>query len=188
MKSTVGILIITLLSMSIERSAAQNLVANGTFDANINGWDNPFITSEWVASEGGPISGSGAMRISTSNNNNGLFGMNSDPISVVAGNWYYTAAWFMTPAISVSERGLYFIDWYDSDEVQLLRDAVSSEYGVVDDVWLPLEGDFRAPENASFMIIRLRLQSGIPGQIEEAFGFWDDAFVLVDSIFFSSFD
>ena len=177
-----------LVLLNFESSMAQNLIANGTFDSDISGWNNPFVTSEWILTEGGPISGVGSMRVSTSINNNAVFGMNSNSIAVMPGKWYFTSAWFKTPSTSVSERGLYFIEWFDSSDDQIQQDSVDGGLGVDDDVWLPLDGYFKAPENASSMIMRLMLQTGFPGQVDDPFGFWDDVFVLEESIFFNGFD
>jgi len=188
MKKISWVIFITVFLFKPELSTAQNLLANGSFDSDINGWSNSFVTSEWVSDDGAPISGSGSMRVTGSNNNNSVFGMNSDPFSVQGGYWYLTAGSFKTPAISVSERGLYFIEWYDSSGDFIIRDSFDSAYGVDDDVWLDLDGYLKAPMNASSAVMRLMLQGGYPGQTDLPFGLWDDAVVMQETIFVTGFD
>ncbi len=177
-----------LLLLGSGQVLAQNLLANGDFSTDISGWSNAFVTAEWISSDGGPISGNGSMQVTGSQNNNGVFGMNSNTFLVQAGYWYLTAGSFKTPASSVSERGLYFIEWFDSSEQMIQRDSVDSGYGVADDVWLDLDGYLQAPPLAVSAIMRLMLQSGIPGQVNLPFGLWDDAVVMQETVFTDGFD
>ena len=189
MNKTVWMVFLMLLFLISNNLCAQNLLVNGHFDTNLNGWDNPFVVAEWVADDGAPISGNGSMKVTGSQNNNSVFGMNSSPVFIEPGYWYLTAASFKTPAASVSERGLFYIEWYDGSDVMILRDSVDGGYGVEDDVWLPLDDFFKAPENADYMVMRLMLQSGIPTvDVELPFGLWDDAVVMQESIFMGGFD
>lgn len=179
--------LVLLFEMSSLR--AQNLLPNGYFDTSIDGWSNPFLTSEWISDDGAPISGNGSMKVTGTQNNNGVFGMNSHNIIIEPGFWYLTMASFKTPATSVSERGLFFVEWFDAGDLMILRESVDGGYGVEDDVWLPLDGFFQAPDNASYMVMRLMLQSGIPGvDTELPFGLWDDALVMQETIFMNGFD
>jgi hypothetical protein len=189
MSKTHRLILLVLIVFKTGILSAQNLLSNGTFDANLDGWDNSFVTSEWVADDGAPISGNGSMKFTGSQNNNGVFGMNSSPVFIEPGYWYLTAASFKTPAASVSERGLFYIEWYDGSDVMIMRDSVDGGYGVDDDVWLPLDGFFKAPENADYMVMRLMLQSGIPGvDVDLPFGLWDDAVVMQETVFMGDFD
>ncbi len=188
MKKLYLVLFFTGLLVMPQMLNAQNLLVNGIFDSDISGWTNPFVTSEWVSDDGAPISGNGSMKVTGSLNNNGTFGMNSDAFSVQGGYWYLTAASFKTPAISVSERGLFFVEWFDSSDQLILRDEISSDYGVDDDIWHDLDGYLQAPDNANSAVMRLFLQTGKPGQLTDPFGLWDDAVVMQETIFVSSFD
>lgn len=182
-------LVLFVFLLSVNQVQALNLLSNGGFDTNIDGWDNPFVTSEWVSDDGAPISGNGSMKVTGSQNNNGVFGMNSFHIFIKPNYWYLSAASFKTPSDSVSERGLYFIEWFDDTDTMILRDSVDGGYGVPDDVWLPLDAYLQAPENAYYMVVSLRLQSGIPGvDVDLPFGLWDDVVFMEETIFFSDFD
>ena len=189
MNKTGWMVFLVLFFSTTNELMAQNLLFNGAFDANFEGWTNPFVVAQWVADDGAPISGNGSMQVTGSQNNNSVFGMNSSPIFVEPEFWYLTAASFKTPAASVSERGLFYIEWYDGSDVMILRDSVDGGYGVDDDVWLPLDGFFIAPENADYMVMRLMLQSGIPGvDVDLPFGLWDDAVVMQETVFKGDFD
>ena len=176
-----------LLLMLSSQLMSQNLLVNGEFDEDINGWTNSFVTAEWVGSDGGPISGNGSMLVTGSQNNNGIFGMNSDAFIAAPGYWYLVAASFKTPATSVSERGVYLVEWFDSSNQMILRDTIDSSYGVADDVWINLDGYLQAPPLAVSGVVRLMLQSGIPGQVNPPFGLWDDAVVMQETIFIGGF-
>ncbi len=167
---------------------AQNLLTNGHFDANFDGWSNPFVMAEWVSDDGASISGNGSMLVTGTINNNGTFGMNSDAFTVQSNYWYLTAGSFKTPATSVSERGLYFIEWYDSEGSLIRRDSTSSDFGVDDDVWIDLDGYLQAPPLAVSAVMRLMLQTGSPDQTDPPFGLWDDAVVMQETVFTDGFD
>ena len=188
MKKVTWVLFLLVSTINPGVLMAQNMLTNGAFDADINGWSNSFVTAEWISSDGAPISGNGSMKVTGVLNNNSLFGMNSDVFLVQSGYWYLTAGSLKTPAISVSERGVVIIEWYDSSDVMISQDSIDSGYGVDDDVWIGLDGYFQAPPLAVSAVVRLMLQTGFPGQKDQPFGLWDDAVVMQETIFTSDFD
>jgi len=188
MKKKSCVLYVLIVFMWTDTLSAQNLLLNGAFDTDIDGWTNDFITAEWVSDDGAAISGNGSMRVIGTINNNSMFGMQSDSLAVQAGYWYLTAGSFKTPAISLSERGLYYIEWYDNSEQMILRDFVDSVYGVPDDVWIDMDRYLKAPEDAVSAVMRLMLQSGASGQTDLPFGLWDDAVLMQETLFSHGFD
>ncbi len=174
--------------ISIGQVSAMNLLSNGTFDSNINGWSSlNSTTGEWVSDDGASVSGNGSIRITGTINNNGTFGLIAEPITVKPGYWYITAGSLKTPAVSVSERGLYSLEWYDMSNGFVQYDSVASNFGIPDDVWIDLDGYIQAPENATSVIMGLRFQTGAPEEVDHPFGLWDDVIFMEETIFFSDF-
>ncbi len=180
-------LMVALVLLS-STTVAQNLLANGTFDTDVNGW-SAFTTISWVSDDGASISGNGSMMNMSSINNNASFPAISDRFAVQPQYWYLTAVSFKVPTPSPVPWAWYQIFWYDDMGASLGQsNQVSAVFGVPNDVWQDLDGMSQAPENAAMGELRIYFQSAEGTEPELPFGMWDDVFVLEDTVFLSSFD
>ncbi len=182
------ITVLTMVIMVCFSTKAQNLLANGEFDADVTGWF-AFSTISWVSDDGASISGNGSLLNTGTINNNGSFPAISDKFTVHENYWYLTGASYKVPAASPVPWVWYQIYWYDVFDTEIGRsDTVSSAFGVPNDVWEDLAGLVQAPEDAVMGELRIYLQTGEPGDPDTPFGLWDDVFVFEDTVFFSDFD
>ncbi len=189
MKNNCWILLWALVLMTAENLMAQNLLVNGTFDSDINGWSNPFVTSTWVSDDGASISGNGSMEVIGTNNNNASFPMISNAFMVQEGYWYSLEASYKVPIPSPVPRAWMTIFWYDDMGIQISDSQdVSGPFGFPNDVWLDFGGFIQAPENAVMGELRVFFQSGSGSDAELPFGLWDDISVNEETVFINGFD
>lgn len=182
------LLVLFMFLFSVQGLQAQNLLVNGEFDADANGWF-AFSTISWVSDDGAPLSGDGSMLNTGSINNNSSFPAVSDQFPVHPGFWYLTAASYKVPTASSVPWVWYQIYWYDDMGVEIDRsNQVAPDFGVPNDVWLDLADMSQAPEGSEMGELRIYLQTGEPSNPNTPFGLWDDVFVYEETVFFNGFD
>ncbi len=167
---------------------AQNLLVNGAFDGDINGWF-AFSTISWVGDDGAPISGDGSLLNTGSLNNNSSFPAISDKFTVKEQFQYLTGVSFKVPAASPVPWAWYRIHWYDSLDMEIGQsDMVSAVFGVPNDVWLHMTGLLQAPSGAVTGELRVYFQTGDVTDTDVPFGLWDDLYVFEETVFVGGFD
>jgi len=143
-------------------SSAQNLLNNGSFDTNVDGWTIPAstVTTTFRGDLGSTLtggSGPGCMEVSHDSNTGGTNGP-FQQVAVTAGTTYTLSVGFRVPsadnpAVSVwvdlawvDEFGI-TISWYDS-----LYDSISTR-----DAWFGMSGSTTAPAGAVGARVFLRV-------------------------------
>lgn len=168
---------------------AQNLVVNGFFDSNIDGWNFNSNLANWVSDEGASISGNGSFRFGKIISNNGFRWSASEPMTVSPGFTYEVAVSAKRPIVSAANFASLILYWYDNNDVLISQDFLDS--GIIPfptEVWVDMYGAYPAPEESAYAIIWLTLSVGEGGSPDEAFVLWDDVFMLEDSLFISGFE
>lgn len=77
--------LLILLALVCESASSQRLLNNGTFDQNINSWENDVLNPTWISNDGAPASGNGSLRFGDSLNNGGSVWMRSELVPVKEG-------------------------------------------------------------------------------------------------------
>ncbi|MCF6299729.1 MAG: hypothetical protein L3J52_01185 [Proteobacteria bacterium] len=185
MKYKVLILFCCGLSFNLQ---AQNLVSNATFDADILGWNNPFVTASWVSSDGAPSSGNGSLQFGVDLNNNASFFMETDPIAIIPDNTYFFAGFFKIPSDSPAAFARIEIHWLRADTSVISVDDIWSSFLPTQDVWTDLSNVGTAPADAVQAIYTLFFQTGAPGDVNDPYGRWDDLLFVNDTIFLNGFE
>jgi len=179
------VIFMLVLSWSI---SAQNILVNGEFDANTDGWSS-FETISWVSDDGASISGNGSMLNTGSFNNNGSFPAISEKFVVKPFYQYLTGASYKVPTGSSVPWVWYWIYWYDDMDGVIGQSAqVAADFGVPNDSWENLAGMIQAPVDAAMGELRIYFQTGAPSNPDTPYGLWDDVFVLEETVFISGFD
>jgi len=167
---------------------AQNLLANGSFDINIDGWSNTFVTLNWVSDDGAPWSGNGSLQFGTDFNNNGSFFVESESIPVNANDMYIFAGTFKIPSDSPAAFARIEIHWFDGVDTEISDDDIWSVFLPTQDVWTDLSNQAIAPVGAVNAVYKLFFQSGEPGEPADPYGRWDDLIFVNDTIFKNDFE
>ena len=168
--------------------SAQNLVVNGEYDTDTNGW-SAFSTISWVSDDGATISGNGSLLNTSSNNNNASFPAVSNKFPVLPDFWYLTGVSYKVPTASSVPRAWYQIHWYDDMNNEIGQsNQVDTGFGVPNDVWENLAGMSQAPAGTATGELRIYFQKGAPGDPDVPFGLWDDVYVFEETVFLNGFD
>ncbi len=168
---------------------AQNLVTNGDFDANIDGWDYNFNNANWVSDDGASISGNGSFRFGFIINNNAFRWAASEPITVIPGYTYEVAVSAKIPTSSAANYADVLVYWYDIGDNLIAQDFISNEIvPFPQGTWQAMYAEIKAPDESSYSTLWLTLSVGGAGSADEAYVLWDDVFVFADTLFMSGFE
>ena len=168
---------------------AQNLIINGDFAANIDGWDYNSNNANWVSDDGASISGNGSFRFGKILTNNGFRWSASEPMTVIPGYTYEVAVSAKIPVISAANFVGVLMYWYDAGDNLISQDYFSSAIvPFPKSIWEDMYAEIKAPDETAYGIIWLTLSVGEGGSPDEAFVLWDDVIMLADTIFISGFD
>lgn len=145
------LMIIILAWLMAAPTAAQNLIVNGDFNTDTNGWVGvPSTTLTWVNDDGAPTSGNGSMMNINSFNNGSSFPAISEKMTVIPNHWYLTGFSYKVPADSPVSWVLYRFHWYDDLNNQIgFSDFVGTDFNFPRDVWENFTGLNQVPELAT---------------------------------------
>ncbi len=181
--------LIFLLTLVTQFSQAQSLLQNGTFDQNLDHWDNPNLTPVWVSNDGAPASGNGSIQFGDTFNNSGAIWMQSDLMPVVEGYQYIMASSYKKPSDSVTNGLWMSIYWYDEMNNYLGEYPWDQRFSINQaDTWLDFDYVFENiitdATKARVVLWVLTADSGNGN----SYGLFDDVIFFQDTVFVSDFD
>lgn len=163
--------------------AGENLLVNPSFDADVSGWENPFIDRiDWIAGDGNPAgSGGGCMEIADNFNNGGSTGAIQE-VAVTPTTDFELSGWVRIPAGSVAVQGQLWVQWYDASDNYLGNSQVL-RMPDLSGAWNRVVAIVTSPAEA--VTARVRPSFATPsGGTEESITRWDDLFFGESALFF----
>ncbi len=178
-----------LLALVCGSATAQRLLSNGTFDQNINSWENDVLSPTWISNDGAPASGNGSLRFGDSLNNGGSVWLRSELVPVKEGYQYIMASSYKLPNSSVANGLGMSVYWYDDMENYLGEYPFGQSFNTSQaDVWGDYDLAFEHIVTGASQA-RVYLWVHMPSQgTDESFGLFDDVILFQDTVFVSDFD
>lgn len=178
-----------LLLFFCQLTVAQSLLQNGTFDQNLNHWDNPSLTPIWVSNDGAPASGNGSMQFGSNFNNGGAVWMESDIMPVKEGYRYIMASSYKIPTDSIASGLWMSIYWYDEMDNYLGEYPWDQRFNINQtDTWLDFDYTFEniiTDATKARVVLWVSTPSSGNG---DSYGLFDDVIFFQDTVFVSDFD
>ncbi len=171
-------------------ACGQNLLANSTFDSDVSDWSGQPGVYSWSDTFGSPFSGAGSVYMEKEIiNNNRIFGISATRVAVNEHHTYWFAGMAYIPDSSAAFRAWARISWFDAIGNNLTSPSILN-FSFPTDTWVPVEGFVTAPETAVEARISINVESDAPpkGGTLLSFGYWDDVYFFVDTIFRTDFD
>lgn len=172
-----------------QTTLAQSMLQNGTFDQDVNHWENPYITPVWVSNDGAPASGNGSLLLGDNFNNGGSIWMQSELMSVKEGYHYIMATSYKMPSDSIAQSMWMSIYWYDEMDNYLGDYPWDQRFDISQsDVWLDFDYSFEnIITDATKARVVLWVSTPTSGT-DESYGLFDDVIFFQDTVFVSGFD
>ncbi len=152
---------------------AQNFVSNGSFDQNIDQWDDTSATVRWVADDG--LAALGALEISDNFNNGGSATTAHVPIEVQQGKTYELSAAVKVMPDTEAQGAVMIIQWLNSEQRHVgFNDYVYSNPNISDGTWHTISDRFTPPQDMAYALIFLGVTGSSNGSSDFAIARWDD--------------
>jgi len=162
--SSLVLSIVIALIGSSTPAAAQNLLLNGTFDADVAPWvtSNEFVTFSYRSDTGNDLvggSGPGSLEVQFRLWNGGASGPIQE-IDVVEGTIYeFSGAYFSPSGDNVSQGVRVYADWLDETGQTVSFDQITDFPPLVEDQWTPISGTVTVPEGIQKANIQVAVQN-----------------------------
>ncbi|NOZ79296.1 MAG: hypothetical protein GXP48_09010 [Acidobacteria bacterium] len=179
--------IATVLILSIAPAAAQNLLANGTFDQNIEGWSTSWssVTLIYHADVGNTLSGGsgpGCLEVWHANPDGGSRGAtNVNIVSVSPGETYTVSGAALVPDSedNIADRADFVVFWFDAGN-QYVNGSWLHLWPAVRGKWLTASRDVVAPAGAvNAMMGPVVTNPHLDSETRPGVAFFDDLVFMV---------
>lgn len=154
---------------------AQNLLSNGSFDNNINGWSEVqggSVELAWISDDGN--SANGSIQLSDNFNNGGIGNIPSEKIPVIEQTNYKIKGFTKPLADSEALSSAVFIAWFNDDYQISSSSFVHVSTDTANGNWTAFEGIFESPEGAKFAEVRIGVEGPNSDSTEYAISLFDD--------------
>jgi hypothetical protein len=182
MSYSARLIMVLALTLFVFPAMAQNLLVNGDFDSNIDGWEgnNPTIQLSHRADIGSDLvdgSGPGAIELRFPAGTNG--GGARQQVEVLANTSYTVGASVYLPSEVTSsvEALTLWVYYYDQQESPITNETFQPE-DLVADQWTRVSGTVTTPPDTVY----IRLMVGVfnySDEPPEGYAYWDDALVAL---------
>jgi hypothetical protein len=155
---------VVVLTGSASPASAQNLLVNGTFDADADGWAaaNDNVTVFHRSDTGNDLiggSGPGSMEVQFRMWNGATSGARQE-IEVVEGTTYeFSGVYFSPSGDNVSLGVRVFARWLDETGQTVSSDQITDFPPLVEDRWTPISGSVTVPEGIHAAHIQVAVQN-----------------------------
>ena len=181
---------VSALLFLVVTSAQGNELTNSTFDSDISSWDDSFFgppanRAEWIAEDGGPISGAGCLEEGTTNNNFGVNGLFQE-LPTAEGESYILSGWSRVPSETPENGASLAASWIDDmgEVISTTGDTFNYDFG---GGWHPHYSVVTAPAGA--VVVRVRPSvATVESGIVESVARWDDLSLTSALVFSDGFE
>ncbi len=164
--------IILLVSAS---TFAQNLLLNGSFDTDTSNWNmiqGGTVELSWASNDGHNQNGS--IELKDSFNNGGTGSIQSDAITIVAGQKYKLSGYGKVVASSLAQDAGFFIIFFRADNTITLSTEVKLIFNEEHDTWHFVETSGTAPADATYARVALGVTTPNSNSTDDSIARWDD--------------
>lgn len=186
--STVLVPAALVAALAVSPVGAQNLVANGTFDHGVSGWEplSSSVTLVHQPAEGSDLaggSGPGSLEVQHFFWNGSMGGPRHPAGAVTGGATFRLEASYFVPTEDNVARAVgVLVEWYDPDGVSLWTDSIEA-WPLVEDAWSRLSGSFVAPTTAASASVRVLVGNPVlSGETRPGVARFDDVWLSEEGV------
>ena len=165
--------IILIMLLICSKLWAQNLLSNGSFDNNIDGWSTEgSVNATWISNDGN--NQNGAIELKENNTNGAMSSISSEKVNVIAGKKYKFSGFGKVIGSSEARDAGIQVVFYNDINFAILTTEIEQVFNPEHDVWHQVEQEVTAPEGAISAEVRIGVITPNSSSSNVSIARWDD--------------